>query len=188
MEVFDRGSLSQALRASMSVPGLFAPIEINHRLYVDGGLVRNLPVDVMRSMGVDLIIAVNLGTPPLKREQLATVVGVAGQMIAILTEQNVQRSLKELDPQRDLLIVPDLGDISAGDFKRADEAITIGVAAARGAAWLDVEIPVVAHLAALPPERHPGRSGAGTGGRGGLLADRPHPAPRPEQIRTIGPA
>jgi NTE family protein len=133
MMVFDRGSLSEALRASMSVPGLFAPIEIDNRLYVDGGLVRNLPVDVVRRMGVDTIIAVNLGTPPLKREQLETVVGVAGQMIAILTEQNVQRSLKELDPQRDLLIVPDLGDISASDFKRADEAIAIGIAAARGA-------------------------------------------------------
>ena len=134
MAVFDHGSLSEALRASMSVPGLFAPIEINDRLYVDGGLVRNLPVDVMRRMGVDSIIAVNLGTPPLKREQLGTVVGVAGQMIAILTEQNVQRSLKELDPKRDLLIVPSLGDISSSDFKKADEAISIGVAAARGAA------------------------------------------------------
>jgi len=96
--------------------------------------VRNLPIDVMRSMGVDSIIAVNLGSPYLKREQLGTVLGVAGQMIAILTEQNVQRSLKELDPGRDVLIVPALGDLSAGDFKRAEEAIAIGMTAARQAA------------------------------------------------------
>ena len=134
MNVFDHGSLPEALRASMSVPGLFSPIEIDGHLYVDGGLVRNLPVDVMRSMGVDSIIAINLGSPYLKREQLGTVLGVTGQMIAILTEQNVQRSLKELDPKRDVLIVPDLGNLSSTDFKRAEEAIAIGVTAARNAA------------------------------------------------------
>jgi len=134
MAVFDRGSLAEAMRASMSVPGLFAPMEIDGKLYVDGGLVRNLPIDVARRMGVDAIIAVNLGTSYLKRDQLGTVLGVTGQMIAILTEQNVERSLKELDPKRDVLIAPDLGDISASDFKRAAEAIAIGETAARQAA------------------------------------------------------
>jgi NTE family protein len=134
MAVFDHGSLPEALRASMSVPGLFAPIEIDGHLYVDGGLVRNLPVDVVREMGVDAVIAVNLGSTYLKREQLGTLLGVAGQMIAILTEQNVQRSLKQLDPGRDLLIVPKLGDLSAADFTKAEEAIAIGVEAAREAA------------------------------------------------------
>ncbi len=134
MAVFDRGPLPVAMRASMSVPGLFAPMEWDDHLYVDGGLVRNLPIDVARRMGVDVIIAVNLGSGYLPREQLGTILGVTGQMIAILTEQNVQVSLKQIDPKRDVLIVPDLGDITASDFARAADAIATGVAAARKAA------------------------------------------------------
>lgn len=133
MTVFDRGPLPVAMRASMSVPGLFAPMEWDDHLYVDGGLVRNLPIDVARTMGVDVVIAVNLGSGYLPRDQLGTILGVTGQMIAILTEQNVQVSLKQLRPE-DVLIVPNLGNITSGDFKRAAEAIVTGVAAARKAA------------------------------------------------------
>ncbi len=131
IKVFDHGPLSQVLRASMSVPGLFAPQELDDVLYVDGGLVRNLPVDVARTLGVDVIIAVNLGSTYLPRDQLDTLVGVAGQMIAILTEQNVERSLAEIDKQKDVLITPLLGDITAADFSRAAEAIAAGEQAAR---------------------------------------------------------
>lgn len=134
MAVFDEGPLPVAMRASMSVPGLFAPMEWDDHIYVDGGLVRNLPIDVARRMGVDVIIAVNLGSGYLPRDQLGSILGVTGQMIAILTEQNVQVSLKQIDPKRDVLIVPDLGDITAGDFDRAAEAIATGVTAARKAA------------------------------------------------------
>ncbi len=134
MVVFDRGPLPVAMRASMSVPGLFAPMEANGQIYVDGGLVRNLPIDVAREMGVDVIIAVNLGSGYLPRDKLGTIVGVTGQMIAILTEQNVKVSLKELNPKRDILILPDLGNITSGDFDRAPEAIATGVDAARKAA------------------------------------------------------
>ena len=131
MAVFSRGPLPVAMRASMSVPGLFAPMEWDDHLYVDGGLVRNLPIDVARDLGVDVIIAVNLGSGYLPREDLGNILGVTGQMIAILTEQNVQVSLKQLDPQRDVLILPELGDITAADFDRAPEAIAVGEAAAR---------------------------------------------------------
>jgi NTE family protein len=134
MHVFESEPLALALRSSMSVPGLFAPMEQQERIFVDGGLVRNLPVDVARSLGVDRVIAVNLGSSYLKREDLGNIIGVAGQMVVILTEQNVERSLRELDPQRDLLISPDLGDIGAGDFHRAAEAIAAGEAAARAVA------------------------------------------------------
>jgi NTE family protein len=134
MVVFDSGPLPVAMRASMSVPGLFSPMDYDGHLYVDGGLVRNLPIDVARQMGVDVIIAVNLGSSYLPRDKLGTVLGVTGQMIAILTEQNVQVSLKQLDPNRDVLIVPDLGNITSGDFARAPEAIATGVAAAYKAA------------------------------------------------------
>jgi NTE family protein len=134
LRVFSDGSLPKVMRASMSLPGVFAPIEIDDRLYVDGALVRNLPVDVARRMGVDLVIAVNVGSSYLPRDQLQSVVGVMGQMVAILTEQNVQRSLAEIDRNRDVLIQPDLGDIGSGGFKRAAEAIAAGERAARAAA------------------------------------------------------
>ena len=66
-------------------------------------------------MGADIVIAVNLGTPLMKREELNSVFGVTGQMINILTEQNVRASLASLKPT-DILIQPELGDFSAGDF------------------------------------------------------------------------
>ncbi|WPL18795.1 NTE family protein RssA [Thiorhodovibrio winogradskyi] len=134
MVVFDQGPLPVALRASMAVPGIFAPMVWGDHIYVDGGLVRNLPVDVARSMNVDHLIVVNLGSGFLPRDQLDNLLGITGQMIAILTEQNVKTSLAEINPQRDLLIVPDLGDIGSGDFPRAAEAIATGVAAARKSA------------------------------------------------------
>lgn len=133
MRVFADGSLSKAMRASMSLPGVFAPIQIDDRLYVDGALVRNLPVDVARRMGVDLVIAVNVGSTYLPRYQLQSVVGVMGQMVAILTEQNVERSLAQINRGRDILIQPVLSDVGSGDFKRSAEAIAAGERAARDA-------------------------------------------------------
>ena len=144
--VFDSGSLPRVMRASMSVPGAFAPIEIDGRLYVDGGLVRNLPLDVVRAMGVDLVIAVNLGSTYLPRKSLETVIGVMGQMVAILTEQNVKRSLAQIDARKDVLITPDLDGISSTDFPRAAEAIAKGELAARDAA------PRLARLSVSPAE------------------------------------
>ena len=134
MAVFDHGPLPVAMRASMSVPTLFAPMEWENHLYVDGGLVRNLPIDVARGLGVDTIIAVNLGSGYLPRDQLDNILGVTGQMIAILTQQNVDVSLTQIDQARDILIVPALGDFSSGDFKGARVAIDIGVQAANQAA------------------------------------------------------
>ncbi len=128
--IFSDGPLETALRASMSIPGLIAPIAARDTLLVDGGLVRNLPVDIVRDLGADIIIAVNLGTPLLEREQLQSALGVTVQMISILTEQNVQRSLAELDADRDILILPQLGEITAADFQRGLEAIGIGIEAA----------------------------------------------------------
>ncbi|WP_413894639.1 patatin-like phospholipase family protein, partial [Candidatus Skiveiella danica] len=119
MKVFDRGDLALAMRASMSVPSAFAPVEIDNHLYVDGGLTRNLPVDIARQMGVDVIIAVNLGTPLLPREDLQSLLGVTVQMISILTEQNVQASLGQLDKRRDVLVLPQLDGISSADFSKA---------------------------------------------------------------------
>ncbi len=130
VEVFSKGDLAAVMRASMSVPGAIAPAEINGRAYVDGGLTRNLPVDVARKMGADIVIAVNLGTPLMRRDQINSLLGVTGQMINILTEQNVSASLASLKPD-DILILPELGDYSAGDFDHMTDTVPIGEAAAR---------------------------------------------------------
>jgi NTE family protein len=122
--------LFMAMRASLAVPGVFAPVRINQRLLVDGGLVRNLPVDVAREMGADIIIAVNVGTPLAQEKELVSAVSVAQQMLQILTEQNVQRSLKELRPN-DILLQPDLGGIGFLDFGGHDRAMKEGEAAVR---------------------------------------------------------
>ncbi len=118
-------TLSLAMRASMSVPGAFAPVNYNGRLLVDGGLVDNLPVCQAREMGAKLVIAVNVGTPLSKREQLSSIVGVMGQVVNILTEQNVQASIASLGPQ-DIFITPDLEAYSSGDFHKAREIIAAG--------------------------------------------------------------
>lgn len=123
--VMDRGDLAAALRASMSVPGVFGPLELDGRLLGDGGLVNNLPVDVARQMGADVVIAVNIGTPLAGRETLTSVLGVSAQMINILTEQNVQRSVANLT-RHDLLLIPPLGPIGAGDFNRAADIADLG--------------------------------------------------------------
>lgn len=130
MYVFDRGELPMAMRASMAVPGLVAPLSIDGNLLVDGGLVRNLPVDIARAMGADVIIAVNLGTPLLKPEQIDGLFGVSMQMINILTEQNVGQSLAQLTDD-DVLILPELGNFSSGDFDNLIKTVPIGEAGAR---------------------------------------------------------
>ena len=158
MVVLERGGIARAMRASMSVPGVFAPVEIDNRALLDGGLVRNLPVDVVRAMGADIVIAVNLGTPLLKRDKIVSAFGVGQQMLNILTEQNVEASLRELTP-RDVLILPQLGDFSAADFENSAKTIDMGAAAARMVAERLAplalsEADFKAHLAARAA-RHP---------------------------------
>ena len=146
MVVLKEGSVVQAIRASMSVPGAVAPVEMGRRNLVDGGLVRNLPVDIARSMGADIIIAVNLGTPLLKPEQIRSALTVSVQMLNILTEQNVGRSLAELTP-RDILISPELGDYSAADFDNLVKTVPIGEASAR-------KVADRLRALSLPPEQY----------------------------------
>ena len=121
------------MRASLAVPGVFAPVRVNHRLVVDGGLVRNLPVGMAHAMGADIVIAVNVGTTLAPEKSLGSALGVAQQMLNILTEQNVQRSLRELG-EKDILIAPKLTDASFLDFSHVDATIAAGEAAARALA------------------------------------------------------
>ena len=131
--VFDSGRLYEAMRASMSVPGMFAPIELDGRILGDGGLVNNLPVDVVRAMGADIVIAVNIGTPLMSRDELQSVVGYASQMLNILTEQNVRAQLALLKPT-DILISPDLGNLTFIDFAAGPKFVELGDQGGRGRA------------------------------------------------------
>jgi NTE family protein len=138
--VFRDGSLTKAMRASMSVPGLLAPVEHQGRKLVDGGLVDNVPVgEVRERCKADVVIAVNVGSPLLKAESVGSLLTVSAQMVNILTEQNVTRSLAQLAPQ-DVYIKPDLEGISASDFPRHAET------ADRGRVAAEAMIPSLQHL------------------------------------------
>lgn len=128
--VLQEGSLSRAMRASMSVPGLMAPVEIDGHKLVDGGLVDNLPVELARELcQATRVIAVNVGTKLRAAEEVNSLVSVTAQMIGILTDQNVHRSRAALN-EKDIYIEPALGDITATDFPRYAQAADIGKAAA----------------------------------------------------------
>lgn len=128
------GNLTSAMRASMSVPGLIAPVLRDGRKLVDGGLTDNLPIAEARSLcDAEVIVAVNVGSPLYKPDEVKGVVTVLGQVVNLLTEQNVARSLGELRPG-DIYIRPDLGDITATAFTRQLEARVRGRVAAEAAA------------------------------------------------------
>ncbi len=127
--IFRSGHLPQAIRASMSIPAVFAPVEIDGRLLVDGGMVDNIPMDVARDMGVDQLIVVDIGTPLQPREQLLTVVDVLNQSITMMTRRNSEVQLATLRPE-DLLIQPMLAAFGSTDFDRADQLIDAGYRAA----------------------------------------------------------
>jgi NTE family protein len=120
------GDLTTAMRASMSVPGAVAPVLREGRKLVDGGLVDNVPIQEVRDRcGADVVIAVNVGSPLTKPEDVTGIISVVGQMVNLLTEQNVSRSLALLKPT-DIYMRPELGDITAGSFERQMEAAEIG--------------------------------------------------------------
>jgi len=145
--VLREGSLTLAMRASMSVPGLMAPQELDGRRLVDGGLVDNVPIrEVRERCNAQVVIAVNVGSPLLKPEEVSGFFSVAAQMVALLTEQNVSASLASLTA-RDVYIQPGLGTITAADFERHAEAAGHGrLAAELKAAQLAV--------LSLPPEEY----------------------------------
>ena len=95
--VIASGDLGSAMRASMSVPGVFSPVEIDGRLLVDGGIVDNLPVDVARAMGADIVIAVDVGTPLLGRDALGSISGVTSQMMSLQMSRDVAAQAANAD-------------------------------------------------------------------------------------------
>lgn len=131
--VLARGSLMRAMRASMAIPGALTPVAIDGRLLVDGGIADNLPIDVVRRLCADVVIAVDIGTPPLSREQLHSALSIVGQLASFLGKASVDRQLAGLTGG-DVLVAPALGDLSSIGFDRQREAIAHGEAAARSMA------------------------------------------------------
>ncbi|WP_139673443.1 patatin-like phospholipase family protein [Pseudomonas sp. F16(2018)] len=128
--IFRRGHLPQVIRASMSIPAVFAPVELDGRLLVDGGMTDNIPLDVVREMGVDLAIVVDIGTPLRNRKQLATVVDVLNQSITLMTRRNSEEQLASLR-REDILVQPPLSAFGVTDFGRAQDMIDAGYRATR---------------------------------------------------------
>jgi NTE family protein len=128
--VFKGGALDEVMRASMSVPGLFSPMRIDGAVYVDGGLVENLPLRAAREMGADIVIAVNVGTPLTPENQIQNFVDVTMQMLQILTERNVTEQLAALK-STDILISPKLDDFGFMDFLKTGPLLERGDTAAR---------------------------------------------------------
>jgi len=131
--VLGRGNLAHAIRASLSVPAIIAPIEIDGRLLVDGGIAMNLPVEVVRAMGADVIIAVDISTPLAAREEITSALDITGQLSGFLTRRGTEAQIAQLRDD-DILIVPELGELGAGDFDRIEETILLGYEATMMAA------------------------------------------------------
>jgi NTE family protein len=131
--LLEKGDLSIAMRASISAPGVFAPVEYQGRLVVDGGLAENLPIDVARAMHADVLIVSDVSFPLQPRDKLDTALSISNQMLAIMVRQNADRQKASLGPQ-DILIEPSLGSSPPTDFTIAASTILQGEAAARGVA------------------------------------------------------
>jgi NTE family protein len=128
--LLDRGDLAIAMRASISAPGLFAPVETQGRLLVDGGLAENLPIDVARAMHADILIVSDVSFPLQPRSALDSALSISNQMLAILVRKDADRQKATLGSS-DILIEPVLGGSSSTDFTAASATIDAGENAAR---------------------------------------------------------
>ncbi len=117
--IFDGGDMVTAMRASMSLPALLAPVEYDGRLLVDGGLAMNIPVEVGRSMGAERLVVVDIGTPLRTRDEITSVLGVTDQMLNFLTRRNSLEQLALLG-EGDVLVNPDLSGIGMLDFQSSE--------------------------------------------------------------------
>ncbi|HKX31748.1 MAG TPA: patatin-like phospholipase family protein [Blastocatellia bacterium] len=124
--VMKDGPLSTAMRATMSIPGVFRPVEREGRVLVDGGLVNNIPTDVMREMGPEVVIAVDVGTPLGELESISSLPGILAQSVSGILIQSDRRNLRLAD----LIIAPELGNHSLLDFSPIDRLVEAGYQAA----------------------------------------------------------
>ncbi len=124
MVVLRQGDLARALRASMAIPSAFSAVEIDGRLLVDGGISNNIPVDVVRSMGADIVIAIDVGDPLLTTEQVrSSLFSILSQTVGMITRAN----MKPRREQADLVIDPDVTGFGMLAFDRSPEVLQRGV-------------------------------------------------------------
>lgn len=123
--VLQDGDIISAVQASMAVPGVFAPVEINGTMLVDGGVTNNLPVDVVREMGADIVIAVDISTPLIAGKNLLSAIDILDQLTNILNQANVRERVDSLT-DKDFFIQPDLRAISSANFNLVLQGVKEG--------------------------------------------------------------
>lgn len=123
------GSLTQAVQASMSIPGVLRPMTVRGKMLVDGGVANNLPISVAKALGADQIIAVAIDSPLLAPQELDSAMAITEQLTNFLVQEAVNRQLKLLGPN-DLLLKPDLKTIGTLDFEKIRHAMAGGKALA----------------------------------------------------------
>lgn len=127
--ILDSGSLVQAMKASAAIPGALQPVTIGDKLLVDGALANNMPVDVVKAMGADIVIAVDIGSSLTKKENINTTIDVLNQLSTILTSATTEKQKKLLE-ENDILIRPNVGDLSTTDWEIMPVALELGLEAA----------------------------------------------------------
>lgn len=132
IKVFDRGSISQALRATMSIPAVFSPVQINGHLYTDGFAVDNLPVDVAKRAGADIVIAVYLDPGPPDPKAYDSLLTIASKNVSIMISANELRNMQAAD----ILLGADVRGFTSSSFKEGEEIIPTGYAAAQAKAQM----------------------------------------------------
>ena len=129
--ILDSGDLSQAMRASMALPGVFAPVNVEGKVLSDGGMMRNLPVDIGRALCADAVIAVWMSSPPAEAEGLSSAISLIGRSIDVMINANERLQIESLTANDVAIDVP-MGDIGSSDFTRIPEAVELGRRAADG--------------------------------------------------------
>ncbi len=130
--VFSQGSLSEALRATMSLPAIFSPVRLDGHVYVDGGIIENLPVDVARQMGAQIVIAVHLEVPPLKPDESLSAFSVLQRSVGVVISVNELASIQKAD----ILIPAHTQNYNMTDYQEAKKLIEVGYQGAQERAAL----------------------------------------------------
>ncbi len=129
MVVLNSGNLNTAMKASAAVPGIVSAVEIDGQMLVDGGITNNMPISVVKEMGADVVIAVDIGSPLVGQNKLTSTVSVLEQLSTILTN-NTSLSQKKLLTDDDILLRPNIDELSTTDWSVMSSALALGEEAA----------------------------------------------------------
>jgi len=121
--ILDKGNIAEVVRASMSIPGVFTTVEIDGKILIDGGTAMNVPVEAVRAMGADIVIAIDIGAPLARRDEMGSSLAIMNQLSTMLTRGNANRSLTGAD----LVLTPDISGYGTFDFDKSAEITNLGV-------------------------------------------------------------